>query len=62
VILVLLIAFALAVYWFGWNWTGFNGGYPKATTKDIVVKGKIVNGQKTTDYEQAPAKTVTVQT
>jgi uncharacterized protein YjbI with pentapeptide repeats len=31
VIIVVLIAFAFLVYKFGWNWTGFNGGYSKIT-------------------------------
>src|SRR5439155_5597270 len=32
VIIGLLIVFALAVYIFGWDWTGFNGGYSAITT------------------------------
>lgn len=31
VALFALTAFTLAVYAFGWNWTGFNGGYDKVT-------------------------------
>src|SRR5947209_20445199 len=27
-----LIVFILAVWWFGWGWTGFNGGYSQITT------------------------------
>ncbi len=57
VIFIALTTFVFLVHLFGWDWTGFNGGYPKTTTKDTVFNGKIVNGQKTTDYEQAPAKT-----
>src|SRR5215469_7395486 len=29
--IVLLAVFALAVSLFGWDWTGFNGGYSKIT-------------------------------
>src|SRR5437667_11243925 len=31
-IIVALIAFTLAVWMFGWDWTGFNGGYSQITT------------------------------
>jgi len=31
VVLLAIIAFILAVNTFGWNWTGFNGGYSKVT-------------------------------
>ena len=31
-IIVALIAFTLAVWGFGWDWTGFNGGYSQITT------------------------------
>src|SRR5947209_19912084 len=31
-IIAALIAFILAVWWFGWDWTGFNGGYSQITT------------------------------
>ena len=30
--LIALIAFIFAIYKFGWDWTGFNGGYSKITT------------------------------
>src|SRR2546421_7294805 len=32
IILLLLIVFALAVYLWGWDWTGFSGGESKMTT------------------------------
>src|SRR5260370_20314163 len=32
VVLIALIAFAIAVWRFGWDWTGFNGGYSQMTT------------------------------
>ena len=32
VVLFALIAFTFAVITFGWDWTGFNGGYSKITT------------------------------
>jgi len=32
VVMVAIIVFSLAVYWFGWDWTGFNGGYSQITT------------------------------
>jgi hypothetical protein len=32
VTLIVLAAIALAVWWFGWDWTGFNGGYSQITT------------------------------
>src|SRR5260370_25810529 len=31
-IIVALIVFILAVWMFGWDWTGFNGGYSTITT------------------------------
>src|SRR6266480_1718507 len=31
-IIVALIIFILAVWVFGWDWTGFNGGYSQITT------------------------------
>lgn len=31
-IIVVLIAFILSVWMFGWDWTGFNGGYSQITT------------------------------
>src|SRR6266568_2173537 len=31
-----LVAFTLAVYVFGWGWTGFNGGYGKITITSIA--------------------------
>src|SRR6266480_6520583 len=31
-IIVALIVFILAVWMFGWDWTGFNGGYSQITT------------------------------
>jgi len=48
---VVLIAFTLLVYIFGWNWTGFNGGYSKITTT-ITTHGAI------TTTEQLPTKTL----
>ncbi len=36
VALVALIAFALAVLRFGWDWTGFNGGFSQTTTTSTV--------------------------
>jgi uncharacterized protein YjbI with pentapeptide repeats len=47
----LIAAFTFAVYKFGWNWTGFNGGYPKLTTT------KITPGT-TMATEQQPTKTM----
>jgi uncharacterized protein YjbI with pentapeptide repeats len=41
-------------YVFNWSWVGVNGGYPKITTKSIIVNGKPTNQ----DSEQAPAKTL----
>lgn len=32
VVIVAIIVFSLAVDWFGWDWTGFNGGYSQITT------------------------------
>lgn len=32
VVMGTIIVFSLAVYWFGWDWTGFNGGYSQITT------------------------------
>jgi len=32
VVLIILTAFAFLVHRFGWNWTGFNGGFSKTTT------------------------------
>ncbi len=49
-IIVVLIAFASLVYIFGWNWTGFNGGYSKITTT------RTTHGAITTT-EQLPTKT-----
>jgi uncharacterized protein YjbI with pentapeptide repeats len=34
-IIVVPIAFALAVWVFGWDWTGFNGGYSQITTTSV---------------------------
>ena len=44
-ILIVLVAFALAVYSFGWDWTGFNGGYNKVT-ETSTVNGKTVATEK----------------
>src|SRR5260370_14950088 len=52
IIIGALVAFILAGYNFGSGWTGFNGGYPKITTKSIIVNGKTV------DSEQSPEKTL----
>ena len=51
VIMIVLIALALAVYKFGWDWTGFNGGYSKVTTTNSP-QGI------TTVKEQSSAKTL----
>src|SRR5205823_13603260 len=32
IILTILTAFTLSVWMFGWDWTGFNGGYSQITT------------------------------
>ena len=32
VVMIVIMVFFLAVYWFGWDWTGFNGGYSQITT------------------------------
>lgn len=41
VVFVAVVVFIFAVYTFGWEWTGFNGGYSQVTThtpaKDTVV-------------------------
>src|SRR3989442_13163974 len=41
VVLVAFVIFVFAVHTFGWDWTGFNGGYSQVTThtpaKDTVV-------------------------
>src|SRR5258708_1299930 len=50
-IIVVFIAFAFLVYIFGWNWTGFNGGYHKITTT------RTTHGAITTT-EQPPTKTL----
>ena len=39
IIIILLIAFVLAVYWFGWDWTGFNGGESKMTITTTSKEG-----------------------
>lgn len=33
---LIILAFALAVHSFGWDWTGFNGGYSKRTVTSTV--------------------------
>jgi flagellar basal body-associated protein FliL len=43
--LIVFIVFIIAAYKFNWNWTGFNGGYPKITAKG-----------NTKESEQSPAK------
>jgi uncharacterized protein YjbI with pentapeptide repeats len=48
--IILLLLFILAVVWFGWNWTGFNGGYPKITTTSTISNVETL--------EQAPARTL----
>jgi uncharacterized protein YjbI with pentapeptide repeats len=50
VIIVVFIAFSFLVNMFGWNWTGFNGGYSKITTT------RTTHGVITTT-EQMPTKT-----
>jgi hypothetical protein len=47
VIIVILIAFTLAVYSFGWDWLGFNGGVSKVTK---APQGTII--------EYSPGKTL----
>src|SRR5437879_8814753 len=46
-IIVVLIAFTFAVIKFGWDWTGFNGGY-----------GKITTHTSANDIELPPARTL----
>src|SRR5712692_1414358 len=36
VILIALTAFVFLVHMFGWDWTGFNGGYSKTTTTSMT--------------------------
>ena len=50
-IIAILIPFALLVYWFGWDWTGFNSGASKITITSIS-KGI------TTTTELQPAKSL----
>ena len=45
--LAFLIAFALAVSWFGWDWTGFNSG-----------ESKITKTPQGTNIEYSPGKTL----
>jgi hypothetical protein len=45
-IIIAIIVFALTVRWFGWEWTGFNGGVSKIT--------KTPQG---TNTEYSPGKT-----
>ncbi len=47
VVIFALTAFAIAVIKFGWDWTGFNGGY-----------GKITNHTPAKDTELPPARTL----
>ncbi len=47
VLLLACIAFALAVHWWGWDWTGFTGGY-----------GKITIHTPAKDTELPPARTL----
>jgi ABC-type branched-subunit amino acid transport system permease subunit len=51
VLLIAFLAFALAVHWWGWDWTGFTGGKDKITTTSTS-KGI------TTATEQQPGKTL----
>jgi hypothetical protein len=52
VILVTLAILIVGAYKWNWDWTGFNGGYPKITKKNIMIDGK------TADSEQPPGKTL----
>ena len=50
-IITILIAFVLLVYWFGWDWTGFNSGESKIT---ITSTSQGI----TTNTEIQPAKSL----
>jgi flagellar basal body-associated protein FliL len=50
-IIAILIAFILLVYWFGWDWTGFNSGVSKIT---IISTSRGT----TTTTEMQPAKSL----
>jgi Pentapeptide repeats (8 copies) len=51
VVLFAFIAFTFAIFTFGWDWTGFNGGESKVTTT-MITPGTTVA------IEQQPAKTL----
>jgi hypothetical protein len=54
VLLMAFLAFALAVHWFGLDWTGFNGGYHKIS---IATDIKPPPQKTTKTEEQQPVKT-----
>src|SRR5437763_6861323 len=54
----LIAAFTFAVYKFGWNWTGFNGGYSKVTTTMVTPGTTTATPGTTVAREQQPAKTL----
>jgi uncharacterized protein YjbI with pentapeptide repeats len=58
VALMVLITFALAVWIFGWNWTGFNGGESKVTTTIITPGNTTATPRTTVATEQQSAKTL----
>jgi hypothetical protein len=49
--IVVLIVFVFLVLLFGWDWTGFSGGYSTVTTH------RVIHGVST-DTQQPPAKTL----
>lgn len=54
-IILLLIVFALAVHWLGWDWTGFTG-YDKVTTARIISVTSSCTVTRTEEYQ--PGKTL----
>jgi hypothetical protein len=55
-VLLVTIALIILIHIFGWEWTGFNGGFSKKTVTEEITKSS--QGKHTTTKEQPPAKTL----
>src|SRR5260370_22330604 len=58
IVIIVVLVFALLIYIFGWDWTGFNGPKSKVTTTVMTPGTTTATPGTTVATEQQPAKTL----